>query len=116
MVTLTDFQIETVKRFKELRKNYAENVKRIKDLAKEVFGENLLSVYVFGSVVEGSEHPMSDVDVAVVLSKKADEEERMELYRSVRETFGLHPFEIHVITSEEWEKWYKRFVRKFVEI
>ncbi len=116
MVTLTDFQIETVKRFRELRKNYVENVRRIKDLAKEIFGENLLSVYVFGSVVEGSERPMSDVDVAVVLSRKVDEEERMKLYRRVRETFGLHPFEIHVITSEEWERWYRRFVKKFVEI
>lgn len=116
MVTLTDFQIETVKRFRELRKNYVENVRRIKDLAKEIFGEKLLSVYVFGSVIEGRERPMSDVDVAIVLSKKAGEEERVKLYRRVRETFGLHPFEIHVITSEDWERWYKKFIEKFVEV
>jgi len=116
MATLTDFQIEIVKRFRELRKNYIKNVEKIKDLAKDVFGEKLLSVYVFGSVVEGKDHPMSDVDVAIVLSEGTNEEERMKLYRKVREAFGLHPFEIHVITSEEWEKWYKKFVKNFIEI
>lgn len=85
-------------------------------MAKEIFGEKLLSVYVFGSVIEGRERPMSDVDVAIVLSKKAGEEERVKLYRRVRETFGLHTFEIHVITSEDWERWYKKFIEKFVEV
>ncbi len=116
MATLTDIQIEIVKKFRELRRDYIKNVRKIKELAREIFGEKLLSVYVFGSVVEGEEHPMSDVDVAVVLSEKAGEDERMKLYRKVRESFGLHPFEIHVITSEEWERWYRRFVKNFIEV
>jgi len=81
-------------------------------LAKDVFGEKLLSVYVFGSVVEGKDHPMSDVDVAIVLSEETNEEERMKLYRKVREAFGLHPFEIHVITSEEWGKMVQEVCKK----
>lgn len=116
MADLIDFQIEIVRRFREMRRNYLYNVRKIKDLAKDVFGDRLLSVYVFGSVVEGKEKPMSDVDVAIVLSENAEEEERMKLYRKVREHFGLHPFEIHVLTSEEWEGWYRRFVKSFVEI
>jgi len=116
MVTLMDIQLEIVKRFRELRRDYVKNVKKIKDLAKEIFGERLLSVYVFGSVVEGKDHPMSDIDVAIVLSGEACEDERMKLYRKVRESFGLHSFEIHVVTSKEWENWYKKFARRFVEI
>ena len=45
---------------------------------------------------------MSDVDVAIALSESAEEEERMKLYRKIREHFGLRPFEIHVLTSAEW--------------
>lgn len=116
MADLIDFQIEIVRRFREMRRNYVDNVRKIKDFAKDVFGSRLLSVYVFGSVVEGKERPMSDVDVAIVLSESAEEEERMKLYRKVREHFGLHPFEIHIVTINEWEGWYKRFVKSFVEI
>jgi len=116
MADLIDFQIEIVRRFREMRRNYVYNVRKIKDFAKDVFGSRLLSVYVFGSVVEGKEKPMSDVDVAIVLSESAKEEERMELYRKVREHFGPHLFEIHVLTSEEWEGWYRRFVKRFVEV
>lgn len=58
----------------------------------------MISVYVFGSVIEGKDKPMSDVDVAVVLRDGAGEEERMRLYKKVRKNFGLHPFEIHIVT------------------
>jgi predicted nucleotidyltransferase len=73
-------------------------------------------VYVFGSVIEGKDKPMSDVDVAVVIRDSAGEEERMRLYKKVGKNFGLHPFEIHIVTPEEWENRYRRFVRRFVEI
>jgi len=43
---------------------------RSRILPRIVFGSRLLSVYVFGSVVEGKERPMSDVDVAIVLYRK----------------------------------------------
>jgi predicted nucleotidyltransferase len=116
MADLIDFQIEIVRRFREMRRNYLDNVRKIKDLAKDVFGKRLLSVYVFGSVVEGKDRPMSDFDVAIVLSENAAEEERMKPYRKIREHFGLHPFEIHVLTLDEWEGWYRRFVKRFVEV
>jgi len=116
MAKLTDIQIEIIRKFREIRRNYVDNTRRIKDLAKEVFGNRLVSVYVFGSVIEGKDEPMSDVDVAVVLCDSAGEEERMKLYKKIREHFGLHPFEIHILTSAEWENWYRRFVKRFVEI
>ena len=54
-------------------------------------------MYVFGSVIEGKDKPMSDVDVAVVI-RDSGEEERMRLYKKVGKNFGLHPFEIHIVT------------------
>jgi len=116
MAGLIDSQIEIVKRFREMRRNYYENARKIKDFASEIFGKRLVSVYVFGSVIEGKDKPMSDLDIAVVLSESAAEEKRLNLYRKVREHFGLHPFEIHVLTFEDWNYWYRRFVKNFVEI
>lgn len=113
MVSLTDLQIEVVREFERFRRSYKENAEKIKEIASRLFGD--VEVYVFGSVVEGKVHPMSDVDIAVVVGR-ADEEERVRLYGEVRKTFGpLHPFEIHVLTEGEWMK-YKKFIRKYLKI
>ena len=35
----------------------------------------------------------------------------------VDEKFPRNPFEIHIVSEEEWENWYKRFVgNKFIEV
>ncbi|ADC66419.1 DNA polymerase beta domain protein region [Ferroglobus placidus DSM 10642] len=117
MVSLIDIQMEVVKKLKEMRRSYLKYAKIIKDLAEETFS-NLIDVYVFGSVVRGEEHAMSDVDIAVVLKEPVSEEERVAFYRKIREKIGsLHPFEIHVISKEEWENWYRKFVKEdFVRV
>jgi len=76
-----------------------------------------VNVYVFGSVVRDECYPMSDVDVAVIVGRNVGEEERVEFYRKIREEFGiLHPFEIHILSEEEWSI-YKKFVKNdFIEI
>ena len=51
MADLIEFQIEIVGRFREMRRNYLDNVRKIKDIAKDVFGNRLLSVYVFGALL-----------------------------------------------------------------
>ena len=117
MVSLIDIQIEIVRKFKEMRREYLKYAKMIKEVAEQHFS-NLVAVYVLGSVVKGEEHAMSDVDVAVVLEKPAREEERVAFYRKVREKIGkLHPFEIHVLSIDEWENWYRKFVKdEFVTV
>jgi len=113
MVSLMDLQMEIVRKFEKFRKNYKKYVSEIRDLAIDVFGK--AEVYVFGSVVEGKTHPMSDIDVAVVVDDPS-EDKRLELYRKIRERFGmLHPFEIHVLSNEEWKK-YSKFIKKFENI
>ena len=111
MADLIDLQIGIVRKFKEMRKNYLKYAKIIKETAEKHF-DNFIDLYVFGSVVKGEEHPMSDVDLAVVLSENVDEEKRIDFYRKVREKIGVvHPFEIHVLSKREWETWYKKFVK-----
>ena len=74
MDSLMDLQIEIVRKFEDFRKNYAEHVKEIKGIASNIFGD--LKVYVFGSILE-KPHPMSDVDIAVVLPREIGEEDRI---------------------------------------
>lgn len=63
-------------------------------------------VYVFGSVVRGEATAMSDIDIMVVTDVAERKYEMMvKVYKSVEE-----PVELHVVTRERLEKWYKRFI------
>lgn len=89
-------------------KDYIKYVREIREISKEIFGNKLKHVYVLGSIVRGKTHSMGDIDVAVFLSKDAEEE--------MRQSFGFaHPFKIHVLNFDEW-KLYERFVKDdFIE-
>lgn len=114
MVSLMDIQMEVVRKFEEFRKDFIEHARKIKEIALEIFGD--ANVYVFGSVVRGECHPMSDVDVAVVVSKDICEEERINFYRKIRKEFGiLHPFEIHILSRKEWRV-YEKFTKNSIKI
>ena len=116
MAGIVDIHLEIVRKFEKYRRGYMSYAKVIKKLAEKHF-EGLHGLYVFGSVSSQKYHPLSDIDVAIVLLKPAEEEVRVDFYRKVRETFGLnHPFEFHIITNEEWNGWYSKFVKDFVEI
>lgn len=104
------------KTYDRFRESYVEYARRIREKAAEFFGENFDSVVVFRSTVEGGAKPLSDIDVAVILRKPVDEFRRAEFRVAINRMFGLHPFEIHVVTLEEWEKWYRKFVKKYVTI
>ncbi len=102
--------------YDKYRRSYIEYARKIGEKASEFFGENLNSVVVFGSTVEGRSKPLSDIDVAVILNEPVDEFRRARFRTMINRMLGLNPFEIHVVSSEEWENWYKRFVRKYVTV
>lgn len=106
--------MEVVRKFEEFRKDFIKHAREIKEIALENFGD--ASIYVFGSVMKGKYHPMSDVDLAVVVSRDVDESERIDFYRKIRKEFGiLHPYEIHILNREEWRV-YEKFVKDFIKI
>ena len=80
-------------------------------MSEEYFGQNLYGVYVFGSIVRGDYKPLSDIDIAIVLYKEVDEFSRAKFRGLVRNRIGrVHPFQIHILTKDEWGNWYMRFV------
>jgi len=107
-----------VKIAKEERKyfeNYMEYAKKIKKIAEMLLGD--VEVFVFGSVVEGKHTPASDIDI-LICSKNAPKkmEDKAKITgRILREIDVFAPFEIHIVTPEEFE-WYRRFLRKTVKV
>ena len=89
--------------------------------AKEFFGDDT-RVFLFGSALEGkSIIGKSDIDVAVVSPKISmsagwQAEMKFELYKSLGDTPFDSPFEIHLLTPELFETWFKKFVKKFSEV
>ena len=58
----------------------------------------------------------SDID-ALVISDKSPRKgiKRWKVLSKLYSFIGeSHPFEIHLVTRKDWEKWYKRFVNKLV--
>ncbi len=113
-----EFSLKLSRRYEEFRRRWRDYAEVIKGLAKEFFKENFLSTYVFGSTVRGDYRALSDIDVAIVLKRDVDEFVRVKFRSLVRERLSkVHPFEIHIITEDEWRNWYRRFIKEdYVEI
>lgn len=76
-------------------------------------------VYVFGSVVEGSAHGGSDVDILVVSEQTPKRlGERSKIIADVESKLNLplhHPFEIHLVNPGEAE-FYKKHIRRLENV
>ncbi len=99
---------ETVEKY---RKKLEVHLRTIRKVAVEYFGPDV-RIYLFGSVLRGNYGPQSDIDVAVVLKRRPSVEERVAFRSRIREELGLfHPFEIHIVSEDEWRGWYGRFLK-----
>jgi len=105
------FMIELVQIFREYRDRWREYASIINKLSEDYFGQHFYGVYVFGSIVRGDIKPLSDIDIAMVLCKGVDEFSRAKFRGLGRNRIGrVHPFQIHILTKDEWDNWYMRFV------
>jgi predicted nucleotidyltransferase len=74
-------------------------------------------VYLFGSYVRGTMRPDSDIDVLVVTREASDVWSRVRIRTEVKKAIGdLTPFELHLVTPEEFEGWYRRFIDVTLEV
>ena len=93
----------------------AEYARKIKNLAKKKL--TTPKVFLFGSAVTGEWSPSSDIDLLVVSpSVPKKQHQRAKIKAKLYQEIGLFsPFEIHLITPEEF-LWYERFIDKKMEI
>lgn len=111
MRTLVDFLIEKKKREEKYFGNYLFWAKKIKEIAENNLGK--IKVFLFGSVVKNKTEPGSDIDLLIISPKLKDAETKSEMRTKILQRIGTDsPFEIHLITPEEYNQWYKFFIKR----
>ncbi len=109
-----EIALEIAERKRKLFKNYRGLTMKLKKAFEEILGDEV-KVVVFGSVVRGDYTPLSDLDI-LVISKKADKVRYGEVMEKVEEKVGeLIGVEVHLVTPEIFEKWYKKFIDVYEE-
>lgn len=115
MRTLVDFLIEKRKREKKYFKNYLEWAKKIKKEAEMNLGD--VKIILFGSIVKKQAGQGSDIDVLIISSELADPQERSKIRAKIFKKIGFDsPFELHLITPQEYKDWYSHFIKEKIEI
>ena len=98
--------------FQNLKREYIKVARRVKGIVHSIDPD--AKVYVFGSVVRGEATALSDIDILVVTKMIERKYEMMvKVYKAVEE-----PVELHIVTEDLLERWYKRFipVKELIEV
>jgi predicted nucleotidyltransferase len=109
-----DILIKEAEKEKKYFENYLYYTRKIKKIAEKLLGKS--RVFVFGSILKKNEVPQ-DIDVLIVSQKLKSAAKKTEIRTKIWKKIGfLWPFEIHLITPEEYRNWYKYFIEKKIEI
>jgi predicted nucleotidyltransferase len=111
--TFVDILIERQKRKERYFKNWRFYLKKIKREAKKILGKKT-KVFLFGSFVKGDFGPQSDIDVLIVSENLPENfNEITKIRTKIKSKVGVFsPFQLHLATPEEFEGWYKNFIKK----
>jgi hypothetical protein len=112
--TLVDLLIEKNKEQEKYFRNYLHYARIIKREAEKILGK--IRVIVFGSILKKDEMAQ-DIDILIISPGLETPEKKSEIRMELREKMGFSsPFEIHLITPQDYKNWYRNFIKKFVEI
>jgi predicted nucleotidyltransferase len=102
---------------KEMIRNHKEYLKKINVNIKLVLKE--AQIFLFGSIIEGNLVAASDIDILIIADIPKKHLKRAEIIADIEEKSGLplsHPFEFHLLTQEEFDKWIEIYKIKFEDI
>ena len=112
--TLTDLLIEKAKEEEKYFRNYLSYSRLIKKEAEKILGR--VRVFIFGSILKKDELAR-DIDILIISQKLKTSAKKSKARVKLLEKLGFSsPFEIHLITPEEYQNWYKFFIKEKVEI
>ena len=111
---LIDLLIENQKEQEKYFKNYLKYARQIKKIAEKSIGK--VKVFVFGSILKKNEVPR-DIDILIISPQLKTLEKKTMLKVKIWKKIGFFsPFEIHLITPEEYKNWYQHFIKEKIEI
>lgn len=89
----------------KIPKKVLTTVEKVKEIVRTI--DPTARIYLFGSATRGELTVLSDIDI-LVSTKRLDlkYEIMVKIYKNVEE-----PIELHVVSEEHLEKWYKKFIR-----
>ena len=102
---------------KKMIENHKEYLKIINKNIKLVLKDS--KVCLFGSIIEGNLVAASDIDILIIADIPKKHLKRAEIIADIEEKSGLplsHPFEFHLLTQEEFDKWIEIYKIKFEDI
>ena len=109
-----DVLIEEAEKEEKYFENYLEYAKSIKQEAEKLLGK--VRVIIFGSILEKNE-VATDIDILIISPKLKTSAEKSKTRADLGKRLGfLSPFEIHLITPEEYREWYHHFIEEKIEI
>ncbi|BBG24800.1 nucleotidyltransferase domain-containing protein [Sulfuracidifex tepidarius] len=112
---MSDYLIRRAKEREEAFSRLNEYLSRIKEIATSM--DRGARVFLFGSVARGNFKPDSDIDVLVISDILGNStESKVETIEEIMEKIKNNFFEIHVISSKEYEIWYKKFIDVMIEV
>ena len=107
--------IEQAKKDEKYFKNFSKYAKIIKKEAEKVVGKRIKG-YVFGSILKKDEIPQ-DIDILLISQPFEDYRIRRKIRIKIFEKLKtISPFEIHLITPDQYQNWYRFFIKEKIEI
>lgn len=114
MITFTDLLIEKAKEDEVYFKNYLKYSKIIKKEAQKFLED--VKVYLFGSILKKDEIPQ-DIDILIISADLEEVKKRSDALVRIRKKMDVSlPFELHFATPEEYNNWWKYFLKEKLEI
>jgi len=111
---LLDILIEQSQEQEKYFKNYLEYANQIKKETERILGK--VKVFIFGSILRKGEVPQ-DIDILIISPKIKNTSQKSKILAEIWKKIGwLAPFEIHLITPEEYQNWYRYFIKEKKEI
>lgn len=109
-----DLLIEEFQEEEKYFKNYLRYAKEIKKEAEKILGG--VRVFVFGSILKKDEVPQ-DIDILILSSKfkKSFKKTRVRI-KLLKKIGKFSPFELHLITPQEYKDWYRHFIDEKIEV
>ncbi len=110
MTIFENWLIERAKKSEHYFKNYLKYASIIKKEAEKIVGN--VEGYVFGSILKKKEIP-GDIDILLISPLFKDYKIRRKVrVRILEKLQTFWPFEIHLITPEQYNGWYRYFIKK----
>lgn len=95
----------------KLDSNVKKQIHKCLDLVKEILGQDLLGVYLYGSSILGGLQKYSDIDLFVVSNRATTREEKAKLATALLKNSGIYmkskklPIEMTIVEKSEVNPW-----------